>query len=117
MMNILIVDDSAPVRRAIKSIVRDLADELHECDDGVCACAAYLTIRPDWVLMDIKMRKTDGFSATREIMAADPGAHVIIVSSYDDAELRAEAASAGARAYVVKKDMLDLRRLLKEERI
>jgi DNA-binding NarL/FixJ family response regulator len=115
--NVLIIDDSAPVRRAIRAIVGDLADELHECEDGAGARAAYLACRPDWVLMDIKMRETDGLSATREIMAADPRARVVIVSAYDDAGLRAEAAGAGACAYVVKENLLDLRRLLKEIRV
>jgi CheY-like chemotaxis protein len=111
-MRILIVEDNASMRRLIKSIVSDLADIIDECSDGVEALAAYTEHHPDWVLMDIKMKEMDGIAATRNITTLFPGARVMIVTDYDDEKLRAAACSAGACEYVVKEDLLALRKVL-----
>lgn len=111
-MNILIVDDSAQMRRALRSLVGDLADAVYECADGAEALAAYAAHRPAWVLMDIAMPKVDGLTATREIIAAFPDAQIVMVTNYDNADLRAQARAAGACAYVVKEDLLELRQVL-----
>jgi CheY-like chemotaxis protein len=116
-MRLLIVEDNATIRRMINSIVKDLAEEITECSDGSEALAAYRESRPDWVLMDIKMKETDGLAATRQIRAAFPGANIVIVTNYDEADLREAARDAGARAYVVKEDLFALREVLgKRER-
>jgi len=114
-MNVLIVEDSGPMRRLIKEIVSGLADEVHECGDGADALAAYVLHRPDFVLMDIRMDLVDGIQATRRIKAADPAARVIIVTDYDQADLREGARQAGACAYVVKENLLELVRFLQEQ--
>ena|SRR5438045_8920394 len=113
-MNLLIVEDSEQMRRTIKAFVRDLASEIHECADGAQALAAYCAYRPAWVLMDVQMKELDGISATRQIVAADPAARVLIVSNYDDPDLRAAASAAGACGYIVKENLFDLRRVLSE---
>jgi len=114
-MNVLIVEDSGPMRRLIKEIVSGLADEVHECGDGADALAAYVLHRPDFVLMDIRMDLVDGIKATRRIKAADPAARIIIVTDYDQADLREGARQAGACAYVVKENLLELVRFLQEQ--
>jgi CheY-like chemotaxis protein len=111
-MKILIVDDNALMRRAIRSFVGDLAGEWRECADGAEALAAYAAHRPDWVLMDIAMQNVDGISATRQIIAAFPDARIVMVSNYDNAELRAQARAAGACEYVIKENLLELRQAL-----
>lgn len=113
-MKILIVEDSTQMRRLIKSIVGDLAEVIDECTDGSEALAAYTEQCPDWVLMDIKMKEVDGITATRNIMALFPEAHVMIVTDYDDEKLREAARSAGACGYVVKENLFALRRILSE---
>lgn len=111
-MMILIVEDNEQMRRMIRSITADVAEECFECSDGREALAAYARHRPDWVLMDIKMKEMDGISATRQIKDSYPEARVMIVTNYDDAALREAARNAGACEYVVKENLLDLRRLL-----
>jgi two-component system response regulator DegU len=111
-MNLLIVDDSEPMRRTIRRVVGDLAREIHECGDGADALFAYRRLSPDWVLMDVEMPGLDGLRATREITGIFPDAKVVIVSRHDDDELREAASAAGARGYVVKENLLDLRRVL-----
>ncbi|HWP44250.1 MAG TPA: response regulator transcription factor [Blastocatellia bacterium] len=111
-MKLLIVDDSEKMRRVIKGFIVDLADQCYECGDGAQAVSAYARYRPDWVFMDIKMRDMDGLEATRKIVSAFPGARVVIVTSYDDAELREEALESGACDYVLKDNLFELRSIL-----
>jgi CheY-like chemotaxis protein len=98
-MRVLIIDDNRAIHRVIKSIVADLADEIYDCTEGTNALAAYLTHRPDFVLMDFAMTGVDGITATRLIREADPIARIIIVTNYDGAELREAAHRAGACGY------------------
>jgi CheY-like chemotaxis protein len=112
MMNLLIVDDNDQIRQMIVSIVRGLAEHTYECRDGVDALPAYTRHRPDWVLMDVKMKEMDGISATRQIKASYPDANIMIVTDYDDPDLREAAQRAGACEYLTKENLLDLRRIL-----
>jgi len=112
-MNFLIVEDNGNMRRVIKSLVAEFATETHECADGAEAFAAYALHLPDCVLMDIRMKKMDGISATKRIKASYPKANIIIVTEYDDAELRRSAQDAGASEYVVKENLLDVCRILR----
>lgn len=111
-MKILIFEDSAPLRRMLRSVLAPLTAEIFECGDGQGALAAYATHQPDWVLMDIKMGEVDGITATREITANYPEARVLILTAYDDDALREAARSAGACEYVVKENLFELNRKL-----
>jgi DNA-binding NarL/FixJ family response regulator len=111
-MKLLIVEDNEQMRRTIRSFMVDIADVVFECTDGADALAAYELRRPDWVLMDIEMKRMDGISATRQIMSSFPCARVMIVTDYDDPDLREAAHRAGACEYVVKENLLELRRIL-----
>ena len=112
-MNFLVVEDNENMRRMICSLVSELAGETHECGDGAEAFTLYEKHKPDWVLMDIKMKEMDGITATRQIKAAYPEARIMIVTDYDDHELRGAAAEAGACEYVVKEDVLDVCHVLR----
>jgi len=117
IMKVLIVDDNERVRWVIKMIIEDLVDQFYECADGAMALASYTAFRPDWVLMDIKMKDIDGIFATREIKQAFIEAKIMIVTDYDDVGLRKAALSAGAREYVLKEDLVALRRILQGREI
>jgi CheY-like chemotaxis protein len=111
-MNVLIVDDSEPMRRMLRSFICDLVKEIAECSDGSEALAAYERHRPDLVLMDVKMKELDGLEATARIKAAAPEARIVVVSDTDNPAMRAAALTAGAEDYVGKADLVPLRRLL-----
>jgi len=111
-MKFLIVDDNAAVRRLIRSIVLPLAGDICECTDGADALSAYLAQRPDVVLMDIRMKEVNGIQATKQIREADRKARILIVTGYDDTELRQASMDAGACGYVLKDNLLELVRLL-----
>ena len=87
-MTILIVEDNHEMRRIIKAIVGDLAHRIEERGDGREALAAYRECRPDWVLMDIRLPGLDGIGAVRQIRSRFPEAQVVMVTQYDDADLR-----------------------------
>ncbi|MGH9844239.1 MAG: response regulator transcription factor [Blastocatellia bacterium] len=111
-MKILIVEDNPQMRQMIRSLVAQFASEVYECGTGAEALAVYTTHQPDCVLMDIDLPQLNGLEATRQITSAFPDAHILIVTNYDDARLRAAARAAGARGYVLKDNLLDLRRWL-----
>lgn len=114
-MKVLIVEDHAEMRQLIRSVVNDLADTVVECNDGAEAVAAYAAHKftcEDWVLMDLEMPEVDGLEATRRLRAAFPDARIIIVTQHGDTHLRAAASEAGACGYVLKENLLELRRLL-----
>lgn len=111
-MTLLIVEDNPAMRRLMRRLVADLADEIGECSDGVEAVALYAELQPDWVLMDIEMPRLNGLAATRRIKADFPEARIVIVTNYDDATLRRAAEQAGACGYALKENLIDLRRLL-----
>jgi CheY-like chemotaxis protein len=113
---ILIVDDSEPMRRTIKALLGKVAGEFVECSDGDEAMAAYARHRPDWVVMDIKMERVDGITATKQIVAGFPDAKVAILTSYNEPGLEKIARAAGARACLMKDDLLSLRRVVADRK-
>jgi CheY-like chemotaxis protein len=112
MKSLLIVEDNESMRRMIKSLVAGLADVIYECDEGGSALSLYETHRPDWVLMDIQMEPVDGLTATRQIKAAFPDAKIIVITNYGDPQMREAARLAGANEYIVKENLLEVRRIL-----
>ncbi len=112
MRKILIADDDARMRRILRQAVSNLASEVHEACDGAEAVEAYAVQRPDWVLMDLRMKPVDGLRATARIKGRFPEARIVIVSQYDEPELRAEATRAGALAYVLKENLRELLEIL-----
>jgi CheY-like chemotaxis protein len=111
-MNVLIVDDNQQMRRAIRTCLADVAEEIFECADGEAALATYDRCRPDWVLMDLEMPGLGGFEATRQLKLAHPDAQIVVVTNYDGGDLRVAAREAGACAFVVKENLLAVREIL-----
>jgi CheY-like chemotaxis protein len=72
MISLLIAEDNEKMRRLLKSLLGDLVSDVWECGDGGEAVTAYNRHRPDFVVMDIRMKLMDGITATRQIKAADP---------------------------------------------
>jgi two-component system response regulator DegU len=105
MFKILIVDDDLRMRQMLRQTVANLASAVWEAGDGGEAIAMCATERPDWVLMDIRMKPIDGIRATAAITTRFPEIRVVIVTQHDDAELCAEALRVGARGCVLKEDL------------
>jgi CheY-like chemotaxis protein len=107
-LSLLIVDDSAPMRATIRSLLGDRDYAIIEAADGIAAVEAFERLRPDWVLMDVSMPRMDGIAATRRMLALDAGARVVMVTDYRDRAIERAARDAGAIAYVQKDDLLRL---------
>ncbi|MFZ1702502.1 MAG: response regulator transcription factor [Pyrinomonadaceae bacterium] len=112
-MKVLIVDDNSEMRQLIREYVPVSAADIFEGSDGDQALALYEEHRPDWVLMDQQMERTDGITATREIIAGYPAAQICMVTAFNDEELRAEAYEAGVSGFVVKDNLYELGAILK----
>ncbi len=111
-MKVLIVDDNPGIRRLLRRAVHGIAETIWDCSDGAQARTSYMHCKPDVVLMDIRMPKVDGLEATRQILGFDPSARIVIVTDYDDEDLRRAAAEAGACGYSLKEDVANLARML-----
>lgn len=111
-MKVLIVEDNPSIRRLLRRAVLDIATVIQECIDGGQALSAYTAMRPDIVLMDVRMPVLDGLEATKQIRMVFPSARIVMVTDYDDEDLRSAAAEAGACGYTLKENMTDLPRQL-----
>ena len=111
-LKVLIADDHAPMRQTLRALLAPMASAIGEATDGAEALRLYAEQLPDWVIMDIQMKPVNGLAATHAIRDRFPAARIVIVTQYDDAQLRAEAARAGACAYVLKDDLAALTRLI-----
>lgn len=105
-MKLLIVDDNNEIRRMIKNISRKYFDESIECSDGTEAIKLYKEYLPEWVIMDIKMKKMDGLTATKKILNDHPSAKIIAISQFKDKSFREEAIKAGALGFVEKDNLI-----------
>jgi CheY-like chemotaxis protein len=112
-MTVLIVDDNAAIRRLLRRAMLDTASDVWECSDGAEALAVYTDHRPDVVLMDIRMPRMDGLTATRQIRQFHPAARVVVVTDYDDEDLRKAASEAGACGYALKQNLTDIAGLIR----
>jgi two-component system, NarL family, invasion response regulator UvrY len=105
-VSVLIVDDQLPFRAVARTVIGltagfEVAGEAESGEDAVAAAAA---ADPDLVLMDINLPGINGIEATRRIHAAQPDVAVILLSTYSEADLPADARECGAIAYVHKED-------------
>jgi DNA-binding NarL/FixJ family response regulator len=105
-VRVLIVDDQEPFRTAARMVVEltegfEVAGEAGSGEEGVRLVDE---LRPDLVLMDIKMPGMDGLDATTQIVADHPGARVVVLSTYEAGEFEDRALEAGAIAFISKSD-------------
>src|SRR5580700_11275005 len=104
---VLIVDDQAPFRAAMKAVLRRTTEfELvGEAANGSEAVSLAEALHPALVLMDINMPEMNGIDATRALVSRQPGVVVILCSTYDAGDLPPEVATSGARAYLNKEHL------------
>jgi DNA-binding NarL/FixJ family response regulator len=108
-IGVLVVDDQSMVRAGFRMLLggEPDIDVVAEASNGREAVEKAARFKPAVVLMDIRMPELDGLQATRQILAANPGARILILTTFDLDEYIYEALSAGASGFVLKDDPPD----------
>ena len=103
---VLVVDDQAPFRAIARQVVELTPGftVVGEAESGEDAVRLAHELRPELVLMDINLPGINGIEATRQIVAAAPNTIVVLLSTYRESDLPADALESGARRYVHKED-------------
>jgi DNA-binding NarL/FixJ family response regulator len=103
-IRIMITDDHALVRDGLRSMLDDEPglEVVGEASNGREALELCRSLRPDLVLMDVRMPDMDGLEATRAIKGELPSTSVLMVTMHENPDYLMEALSAGAAGYVLK---------------
>ena len=109
-MRIAIVDDDPIVCQSLETILTatGTAEVLWMANDGDAAVRRYFETpasRPDVLLIDIQMPGTSGLDAAREILATDPAARILFLTTFADQSYIAQAMGLGAKGYLIKQDV------------
>ena len=103
-IRVLLVDDQPLLRLGFR-LVLDAEDDLEvvgEADDGQAALTQAAALRPDVILMDVRMPRMNGIDATAALLAAEPDAKVLILTTFDLDEYAFAALRAGAAGFLLK---------------
>ncbi|MER6237992.1 response regulator transcription factor [Streptomyces clavifer] len=103
-IRILIADDEALLRMAFSTVLGTQPDmaPVGEAADGIQAIRLARDLRPDVVLMDVRMPGTDGIEATRQVIRISPQSRVLILTTFDLDEYAFTALKAGASGFLLK---------------
>ena len=104
MITVLIADDQTLVRDGFRMILdqQDDIEVVGEAADGIEAVARTRELRPDVILMDVRMPGRDGLQATRDVLREIPETRVLILTTFDLNEYVYEAMKAGASGFLLK---------------
>jgi DNA-binding NarL/FixJ family response regulator len=103
-IRVLVVDDHPIVRSGIVALLEsaDGIEVAGEAADGLTAVDRAAELRPDVVLMDLRLPGLGGERATARILERDPGIRVLVLTTYETDELILESIEAGASGYLLK---------------
>jgi DNA-binding NarL/FixJ family response regulator len=104
-LRVVVADDQHIVRSGLRMILEAAdIDVVGEAADGAGAVELVMRLKPDVVLMDIRMPLVDGIKATRQIVGLQPGTKILVLTTYGDDEYVVEALRAGAAGFLLKMD-------------
>src|SRR5688572_4416944 len=103
-LRVLVVDDHPVVRDGLASMLetQDDLEVVGQAANGVSAVAAYVSLRPDVLVLDLRMPGMDGFEAATRILAEDPAAQILIMTTYDGDEDIFRCLRLGTKGYLLK---------------
>jgi DNA-binding NarL/FixJ family response regulator len=104
-VHVLLVDDDELMRAGLKAVLStdDAIEVVGEAGDGRAAIHQARALRPNVVLMDVRMPDLDGIAATREVLAASPDVKVAILTTFQQDDYIFGALSAGASGFLLKR--------------
>jgi DNA-binding NarL/FixJ family response regulator len=104
-VRVLLVDDDDLMRAGLTAVLStdDAIEVVGEAGDGRAAIQQARALRPDVVLMDVRMPDLDGITATREVLAASPEVKVAILTTFEQDDYIFGALSAGASGFLLKR--------------
>lgn len=108
----MIVDDHSDFRMLLKALLSPLHARFSEYENAEEAMRSYAIDQPELILMDLQLGGMDGLSATARIVREHPGAQIVLLTDYDDEDLRSAALEAGARDFLHKENLLPVRQLI-----
>ena len=114
-LRIVVADDQASVREGLVLLLGGLPDidVVGDAPDGARALELVAELRPDAILLDLRMPVLDGIETTRRLTAEHPGVAVVVLTTYADDHSVLDALRAGARSYLTKDaDRTDIARAL-----
>jgi DNA-binding NarL/FixJ family response regulator len=103
-IGVLLVDDQALLRMGFRAVLDQQPDlaVVGEAGDGVEAVAMTKALKPDVVLMDVRMPRMDGIEATRQIVASGSAARILVLTTFDLDDYVYAALRAGASGFLIK---------------
>lgn len=103
-IRILLADDHHVVRQGLSAIIATESDlqVVGEACDGVVTCELYARLRPDILILDLRMPALDGFEVVKRLIQEDPQARILIMTTYDTDEDIWRCLRAGAKGYLLK---------------
>jgi DNA-binding NarL/FixJ family response regulator len=104
-VRVLLVDDDDLMRAGITAVLSsdESIEVVGEAPDGRLAVERAIALRPDIVLMDVRMPNLDGIAATRELLAVSPEVRVVILTTFEQDDYIFGALSAGASGFLLKR--------------
>ncbi|MGH2995040.1 MAG: response regulator [Gaiellaceae bacterium] len=104
-VRVLLVDDDDLMRAGLRAVLSsdETIEVVGESPDGRAAVERAIALRPDVVLMDVRMPGLDGIAATREVLAVSPGVKVVILTTFEQDDYIFGALSAGASGFLLKR--------------
>jgi two-component system NarL family response regulator len=103
-VRVLLADDHAIFRHGIRTLLEHWPgiEVLAECGDGQSALDSYLALKPDVLLLDLRMPRLDGLEVVKRVIGVDPGARILIMTTYNTDHDIGHALRAGAKGYLLK---------------
>jgi DNA-binding NarL/FixJ family response regulator len=103
-IRVLLVDDEAMIRTGLRLVLEAESDieVVGEAADGAQAVAAAAALRPDVILMDVRMPRLDGLAATQQILAANSTVKVVVLTTFNEDSYVRDALRLGASGFLLK---------------